>query len=87
MAMVRGSFAALLFRVFFSNFVAKARRANESRAMGGCLSCLQDDTRRADKAHIVPMGQEFSHYEVRPTPSHTHTPFSHALLTHTGRLH
>ena len=44
--------------------------------MGCCLSCLQDDTRRAENARIIPMGQELSHYEVRRTRfSHTHTLF------------
>lgn len=46
-------------------------------SMGSCLSCLQDDTRRAENARIIPMGQEFSHYEVRRTRfSHTRTHFS-----------
>ena len=42
--------------------------------MGSCLSCLQDDTRRAENARIIPMGQELSHYEVRRARfAHAHT--------------
>ena len=50
------------------------RRAPALDPMGSCLSCLQDDTRRAENARIIPMGQELSHYEARRTRfSHTHT--------------
>mmetsp|Transcript_2542 Transcript_2542/g.4944 ORF Transcript_2542/g.4944 Transcript_2542/m.4944 type:complete len:140 (-) Transcript_2542:324-743(-) len=31
--------------------------------MGCWFSCCQDDTRKAERSRIVPMGQEFSHYE------------------------
>ena len=53
--------------------------------MGSCLSCLQDDTRRAENARIIPMGQELSHYEVRRTRfSHTHTLFPVTLCLPAG---
>ena len=52
------------------------RRALALDPMGSCLSCLQDDTRRAENARIIPMGQELSHYEVRRTRSRTRTHFS-----------
>ena len=63
----------------YAGFHPKLRPTSDARLdtwMGCCLSCLQDDTRRAENARIIPMGQELSHYEVRRTRfSHTHTLF------------